>query len=288
MDWDSALAAISKIPATFWGVVAGSFFTSLGVWLTNRSAIRRHREQLKHDTKQRRVDREQALRKEIYLAATEATSAGMISVTRFADLDLPNASITTPFTERAPSIAKVHVIATVPTAQAVERLTRELGAAYSRLIVQRVPLVFAKSQLTAIEHTVEEINKESARWVEMMKQENLAGRDEHRWAWIQRNYEFEQKRLKETMEERDRLRPELTQTHLNFLEICTRESFNLQEFTLPALIAIRQELGFAADESEIRRIFEQGRVAQAEILRAMVNEIRELTAPAPMQPTAPP
>jgi hypothetical protein len=154
MDWDYLYVAVSAIPATFWGVLAGSGFTLLGVWATNRDNTQRLERQLNHDAAQRRIDREQALRKEIYFAAAEAISAGLLTVARFADLEIADGEITAPFVARAPAIAKVHVIATVRTAAAVERLAREMGAVYMRLLIKRLPVRSIKNHLAGIDSSI--------------------------------------------------------------------------------------------------------------------------------------
>ena len=87
-------ALIEKIPASFWGVVVGAFFSLGGVALTNRATDRRQRKQLAHDREVKDRDRELSLRKDVYLAAAEAISAGFMSVSRFPNLDVPHEKIT--------------------------------------------------------------------------------------------------------------------------------------------------------------------------------------------------
>src|SRR5438093_10325384 len=120
-------ALIEKIPATFWGVVVGAFFALCGVALTNRANDRRLRAQLVHDRQIKDRDRELSLRKDVYLAAAEAISAGFMAVGRFPNLDLPNEEITAGYIEKSPSVAKVHVIAREETMRAVAILTGELA-----------------------------------------------------------------------------------------------------------------------------------------------------------------
>jgi len=97
---------VEQIPATFWGVVIGAFFSLGGVVLTNRAHDRRLRVQLEHDREVKNRDREMSLRKDVYLAAAEAVSAGLIAVGRFADLEVPHEKLTEGYLDRAPSIAR--------------------------------------------------------------------------------------------------------------------------------------------------------------------------------------
>ena len=71
-----AIEWLSRVPATFWGVVAGSFFSLGGVWLSNRNSARNLKAQLDHDRATRAKEREMSMRKDIYLAAAETIAAG--------------------------------------------------------------------------------------------------------------------------------------------------------------------------------------------------------------------
>ena len=102
---------IESIPATFWGVIIGAFFSLSGVALTNRANDRRLHAQLAHDRQIKDRERELTLRKDVYLAAAEAISAGLMTVGRFADLEIPHDKLTEIYLEKSPAIAKVHVIA---------------------------------------------------------------------------------------------------------------------------------------------------------------------------------
>lgn len=101
------LALVDKIPATFWGVVIGSFFSLGGVFLTNRSNDRRLRAQLAHDREIRSRERELSLRKDIYMSAAEAISAGLNAIARFSDLEVPHNQVAAFYLEKSSSIAKI-------------------------------------------------------------------------------------------------------------------------------------------------------------------------------------
>lgn len=85
--------------------------------LTNHANDRRLKRQLDHDRDMRSRERELSLRKDIYLAAAEAISAGLIAIGRFANLDIPHEKLTEAYLDKSPSIAKVHVIAKEQTAK---------------------------------------------------------------------------------------------------------------------------------------------------------------------------
>ena len=68
MNFQEVVELIEDVPATFWGVLAGSFFSILGVWLTNRASEARLEIQFKHERLVKSTERELTLKKDIYLA----------------------------------------------------------------------------------------------------------------------------------------------------------------------------------------------------------------------------
>jgi hypothetical protein len=91
---DKIVDLIALIPGTFWGVVIGSLFSISGVMLTNSATNKRLRQQFSHDLQLRIGEREHALRRDVYLAATEAIATSLASLGRFTDLNIPNDELT--------------------------------------------------------------------------------------------------------------------------------------------------------------------------------------------------
>jgi hypothetical protein len=147
MMWliERALDALQKIPASFWGIIIGSMLTLSGVILTNRASDRRARAQFLHDQTLHQRERELGLRKEIYLAATEALSAGLRAVPSLANLDLSYDQIVQPYVEKGAVIAKVHIIATEETLTAVAAISSALQGEMIRLTAKRIPLMHMKT-----------------------------------------------------------------------------------------------------------------------------------------------
>src|SRR5271170_4533194 len=103
MSWVAQfIGLLERIPPAFWGVVVGSFFSLGGVALTNRANDKRLRVQLAHDRELKNRDRALAVRKDVYLAATEAIQAGFMSVYKFANLEIPLEKVAEEYLEKAP------------------------------------------------------------------------------------------------------------------------------------------------------------------------------------------
>ena len=136
---DKIVDLIAMIPGTFWGVVIGSLFSISGVMLTNRATNKRLRQQFSHDLQLRIGEREHALRRDVYLAATEAIA--LASLGRFTDLNIPNDELTKTITEKMPVVAKVHVIGGSNIVKGIVEVAGELSSLSQILIIRRIPLI---------------------------------------------------------------------------------------------------------------------------------------------------
>lgn len=273
------LALIEMIPGTFWGVIIGGFFTLGGIILTNRAHDRRTRAQFTDDRNLRNRDREMALRKDIYLAAAEAASAGLLAVGRFANLDIPHDKLTEGYLDKAPSITKVHIIANEETVRAVSNFSTELNAAFLRLGVKRIQLVAQKQQIGFLRAQFEVSLKEQTRTLELQKQYNLDGlTDQRRWAALQQNFEFEQARGERSRQEADTLDESSIPPQLEFLKEVCAETIKLGRLLTPPLFCIRKELELPVDETEFCRISEEATARQVESLQEFMRDLQSLIA----------
>lgn len=261
------LAWLEVIPAAFWGIVVGSFFTLGGVFLTNRANYRRLKAQLDHDRILKNRERELSLRKDIYLAATEAVAAGLSATARFADLSIPHDKLIERYIEKSSAIAKVHVIAREDTIKALANLISELGATYLRLIVKRYPLIAQRQRLELILGQVNSFGKERDRMLELIKQFNIDGtNDKRRWEVIQNAFDFEQNRIAKALEEHKAISEDLRVKQLQYLRECFSENTKLNHLMVPALVAIRGELELPVDETTYRQVMEENLRKQEESL----------------------
>ncbi|HMH53067.1 MAG TPA: hypothetical protein VK548_22705 [Candidatus Acidoferrum sp.] len=276
MSWISEfLFLVARIPPAFWGVVVGSLLSLGGIVLTNRANDRRLREQFAQDRELRNRDRELALRKDVYLAAAEAISAGFISVSKFANLEAPPDKLTDDYVNKAPAIAKIHIIATEDTARAVANVMGELSATFLRLLAERVPLMIRKQQLTTLDDQIGSFGKERDRMVELMRQHNVEGIvDDRRWGVIKGTFEFEQGRVTEGLEQRKALAGTLYALQLEYTKDCVENTMRLGRLLVPAVVAIRKELGVPIDESAYLQIVEESLAKQREGLTEFMRRAR--------------
>lgn len=271
------LRLIEKIPATFWGVVIGSFFTLGGVVLTNRANSRRLREQLRHDRESRNRDRELLLRKDVYMSAAEAIWAGLNVVGRFGDLDIPDNKITGAYMEKSPAIAKVHVIANEQIVRAQTHLVSELTATYMRLFAKRVPLIAQKEQISNLKQQIDSFTRDQTQMLELMKQFNLDGRtDQQQWSVIERNFNFAHENIAEISKQRAALVSDLYVKQLRYLEELVGEINRLNRLVVPIVVAVRTELDIPINEAAYMELIEENNRRQEASLNDFMKEIRTL------------
>jgi hypothetical protein len=287
------LALIGKIPATFWGVVIGSFFSLGGIVIANRANDRRLREQLRHDREMRNRDRELSLRKDVYLSAAEAVSTGITGISRFANLEIADNKLTEAYIDKSPAIAKVHVIANKRTAESLTNLLGELGAAYLRLLAKRIPLVGLRNQILFHQQQVNSFSQERDHMVELMKQFALDGTtDKHRWEVIDGNFRLQQNRIAEASKQIATLSAELSVKVLQLAKECIDETNRMSRLTVPVIASARAELEMPIDEQAYAEIVEQSIKKQEANMRAFMENIRSVStvqqggAPDGQEPTA--
>jgi len=246
-----------NIPASFWGVVVGSFFSMGGVYLTNKASDKRLHAQFKNERQQKIQDREMALRKEVFLSAAEAVSAGMNAIPLFSNFDLPNDQITKDYVGKAPEISKVHIIAKMETVKAMVNFTGEMGAIFLRLFARRYELMAERSQIQILNNQIAEYRQELDRTLEKTKQFNIEGNaDARKWEVLQDNFTFEQQRIAEATAQANQLNMTLIPKQLEFMQECAAQTSQLGKILVPLLSAARAELELPFDEASYLLIVE--------------------------------
>lgn len=261
------------IPASLWGVALGALFSIAGVVIANRAGDRRLRAQFQHEREQKTKDREMALRKEVYLVAAEAISAGMNALGRFPNLELPNDQIASAYVEKSPAISKVHVIGQTHTVQALVKFTSQLGAVFLTLFAKRYELLQEKQAISILDDQITGFGKERDRILELIKQHNIEGIvDDRRWKVLQDNFDFEQKRVNDALARRAELFAILYPKQLEFMRECLSHTTQLGQSLIPVLSAVRTELELPLDELAYRQVVEAGLAHQQEAINSFVQK----------------
>lgn len=266
---------LDKVPSNFWGIILGALFTILGIHLTNRANDSRLQQQLEHDRNLKNREREMSLRKDIYLAATEAISAGLISIGRFSDLELSHDRLTNEYQSKSSSISKVHLVAKEATVKILLHFSGELAATLLRLSAKRGPLLGKMNQIATLRGLVDIFTKEQSRTLELMKQHNLEGStDQRKFNALQTNFDFETRRIEENSKKMNDLAATLYSEQLQFMEECVEETMRLWRLSVPVVASARKELDLPIDESEYGKLVEEAIYQQRESIKEFRKQIQ--------------
>jgi hypothetical protein len=253
--------------------------TLSGVFVANLSQNKRLRAQLAHEREMKNREREMSLRKDVYLAGAEAAYAGLLAVNRFANLETPHEKVIEGYLDKAPSLAKVHIIAKEETVKALVAFSAALDTLFVRLFARRGPLVSEKQKIDALITQADITDKENSRTLELIKQYNLEGlTDQNRRDWLQRNFDFEQKQSKAARQEAASLAVTLYLKQLQLMEDSTDEKNKLVRLLIPVVFSIRKELELSIDEVEYRRVLDAAASEQLKIFKEYLQEQRAACA----------
>jgi hypothetical protein len=259
---------LAQIPASFWGVVFGSFFSIFAVWLSNRASEKRLQAQFLHEQTIKAKERELTLKKDIYLPVSEAISTGFSTLVRLSDLNLSHENVFLPFQEKLPLMARVHVVGGMETIRAISDLTGTLNAEILRLRVTRDQLLNERQALhievdamTRLGNKRDEIFEELSKYRIEQPLNKLAHKS------LEDRYEFEAQRTKVLLVKVKDAQAELKPKHASFVRECVEASLKMNALRSAALAAVRAELELPFDGALYEEIAEKNRTAQVNALK---------------------
>lgn len=233
IDW------LLTVPAPLWtlvGVIFGSAFS-------NRAAEKRLRAQFEHERSMKTQDRELNLRKDVYLEAATALSAGVNAIQMLPNLEADAEKLTKDFIDRSPSIAKVYLVGNSTTSLAMLKCVTELRLTFVEMVLRRAQLMGERSEVVWRGESAKTIERERDKYLELMKQMNITGeRNDAKFKVLSSGYEFETKRLETLNEERLSLGTSLEAKRQAFFREAQEASHQLASRLLPLLHTVREDL----------------------------------------------
>jgi len=248
-----------KLPATSQSAIiaslvtlCGAVFTAtialIGILVAHRGNEKRLAKQLEHDRQQKRIDREMELRKSIYLEAAEAIDSGLLVLGNYANLTKTFDELFREFYEKRGALAKVHLIGKESTVTAVLEFSVAFGEELKRLSLLRLPLTQIQERINFLGDQIKLFSRERDRMIDLMKQLNFEGnRDQHRWDFVRQTFEFEKKRIDDSIAEQLSLDSKLKKNWLAFASECASASNRVALLVAPAVKAVRDELELPFD-----------------------------------------
>jgi hypothetical protein len=202
------------------------------------------------------IAREQNIKKEVYMEAVEAITKSQNMVASFSNLNITEEAITSGFSEQAGKIAKVQIVGTKETVQAVTVFMGEIGTATLHLMLERMALISRKNEIQIAENLRDNYQSEVDRYLSIMKNMNLAGnQDKGTWDYVNKSFEFECEQRDKHNKEIDELWVIQNKEHLVYVRQCMATFFEISNFLPPAVLSVRRELGLEISHEDYLDIF---------------------------------
>lgn len=202
------------------------------------------------------IEREQNTKKEVYMEAVEAITKSQNMIASFSNLNISEDQITSGFSERAGKIAKVQIVGTRETVQAVTIFMSEIGTATLNLMLERMALINRKNEIKISENLRDKYQSEVDRYIAIMKNLNLAGnQDQGTWDYVNRSFEFECEQRDKHNKEIDELWVIQNREYVAYVRKCMATFFEISELLPQAVLSVRGELGLEISHEDYLDIF---------------------------------
>ena len=269
---DTLIALFEGIPPTFLGIIIGSLFTIIGVVLTNASNTRRLRLQHEHERALESKSRDLNLRRDVYMAAMEAISTGMVAVGRYADFEVPQQTLMQSYTDQSPAISKVTLVGKDETIKALANFNQELTGTFLRLGARREQVNRLWQRSTALEAEIEQVQQEQERLANLLKEGTTAPTDrQQRQAWRE-EHEAGRQRLAALQAEQVEIDNAFATVQTELVQACVAEVAVLDRLLVPVISLMRAELGLPFNEAYYAEIIESGHRKQQAFLEEFFRQ----------------
>jgi hypothetical protein len=240
---DSFAGYVAQLPSNLWTYLGAIASIVFGSWIGTRNALKIQRMQFELQSIERQTDRQIQMRREVYLPAVDAMVGVMGAIGRALDPKVGQEEITAAERAFSVSIARVQVVASKETIEAVSALQRAVLQQIVTFAAERFPLQLRQSSVDLAAKWMQIHQQEQSRLIEMMKAFNLAGeRDMNRWAAIERQARDVEVQLEEVSERWRSLSAEQMSAQLELTRAWPARAIPIMKLQVRALTAIRNEL----------------------------------------------
>jgi hypothetical protein len=202
------------------------------------------------------IEREQNLKKEVYMDAVEAITKIQNMIANFSNLNISEEKITSELSEQAGKIAKVQIVGTKKTVQAVTTFMGEIGTATLHLMLERNSLINRRNDILVSTDLRDKCHSEVERYLSIMKNMNLVGNhDQGARDYINKSFEYESEQRDKYNQEIDELGALQNKEHIAYARQCMATFFKISDFLPQAVLSVREELSLEISPDEYLNIF---------------------------------
>jgi len=263
-----------NIPPAFLGVIIGSFLTIIGVVLTNISNTKRLRLQHEHEQKLRNKERDLNMRREVYMDAMEAISAGITAISRFSELNETPEALMKSYSSLSSKLGKVTIVGQNETIEALANFQLEVNGAFLRMSAKRDKFDAILRQSQAIEGEVASLQEQVDQLKTQLTQAKV--NQEHALAErLQSEIDGLQNKLAETKFKEEEIGGQLWQTVGNLVQTSMAEVSALNKLLVPLISLMRHELELPFNKEHFAQILEKGNDALEKYMATFFSEYEE-------------
>ncbi len=236
-----------------------------------------HTRGLNHDAKMRKCEREMSIRREVYLNAAEAIMRRQGILGRMSDLGVPEKDLTDELGKTAGIIAKVEVVGTDETVQAINKYGAEYDVLFLELLLKRFHLLNRKSEIEQIKEVSDRLLKEQGQSVKLMKQLRIENnKNQDAWSAVERVFEDEVRLRKENQVEWSKLSELQGEDILQLIKLCYEVVAKVAQCIPPVLFAIRKELELPIDEDLYVKSLNERLEGNKAVLCKFLDDVRSM------------
>ncbi|MCP3940110.1 MAG: chromosome segregation ATPase [Desulfobacteraceae bacterium] len=202
------------------------------------------------------IEREKNTKKEVYMDAVDAITRSQNIITTFSNLNIPEEQITSSLSEDAGKIAKVQIVGSKETVNAVTTFMGEIGIACLNLMLERNVLMERKNSIHISGNLRDKYQNEVERYIAIMKNLNLSGnRDPGTWDYVNKSFKFESEQRDKHNEQINTLSKIQNKEHIDYVRKCMCAFFEISTFLPKAVFSVRSELDLEISKEDYLDIF---------------------------------
>ena len=193
-------------------------------------------------------------------------------------MKLPNISMEEiqDISEQSIATAKLTVIATNETVQAVTELSTSIAQNLLNLLPEKLPLDNLRTDIQILSSQLDRNFQKQNHMLNEMIAFNLQGsNDKRQWQVLQQNFDNYSNQIDEIIRGRDSKYAELNAAMKDLFSKCLKATISLSDLEIKAIASVRKELEMPFDESNYRQIISEANSKMEASFGKFLNEVPE-------------
>jgi hypothetical protein len=268
------IALIESIPPAFYGVLIGSLLTIIGVTLTNISNTKRLRIQHEHEVALRNKERDLNMRREVYMDAMEAISAGITAISRFSELSETPEALMQSYSSLSSKLGKVTIVGQNETIEALANFQLEVNGAFLRMSAKRDKFDKELHNSQVLEGEIDQLKGNLSQLTTQFTQAKI-NQEYDLSQRFQAEIDDLQNDLVNLQEQEEDVGNQLMVTVANLVQTSMAEVSSLNKLLVPLISLMRNELELPFNSDHFAQILEKGNDELEAYMASFFNEYHQ-------------